>query len=393
VEKEKRAVLGIVQYHLPISDTVVDLPEGDVQYHPPIRDTVVDPPGGDVQYHPPISDTVVDPPGGDGQHHVPSGSKLEGKDKKEQTKPEISMDRIVHRSILLESAIQIFNTTSLRKELGSGLYQEFEAARERLCFKLEEEFDVYKTMPKLYDKYDECYEGFNQVYKIKYPNHSEEHKDELWKEFWKSKFDFVEKAELRNRMVDLIDRFKQKVQSVPPPPPPPIISGMDSRFKPCTSEVKMSSASEVSTAAYTLPSSNDSSTNRISDAYSNPTPVLSSNAPMSTSQVSDYSNFSHAPKPPPKISINLSSFKQQFSAEHNLVGGQMKIRPSPFPPPPQPILSGHSSQGTYNNAYNSTVITPTHTKDIKECKVSEDESCLQDFSMDKSNCRFRVNSS
>ncbi|RXG58089.1 hypothetical protein Avbf_13150, partial [Armadillidium vulgare] len=155
---------------------------------------------------------------------VPSGSKLEGKDKKEQTKPDISMDRIVHRSILLESSIQIFNTTSLRKELGDDLYKEFEAAREKLCFKLEEEFDVYKIMPRLYDKFEECYEGFVEVYKIKYPNQSEEHKEEMWKLFWKSKFDFIEKSELRNRMVDLIGRFKQKVQSVPPPPPPPIIS-------------------------------------------------------------------------------------------------------------------------------------------------------------------------
>ncbi|RXG57340.1 hypothetical protein Avbf_16871 [Armadillidium vulgare] len=105
---------------------------------------------------------------------------------------------------------------------GNDLYKEFEAAREKLCFKLEEEFHVYKTMPNLYDKYEECYEGFMQMYKIQYPNHSEEHKEKLWKEFWKSKFDFVEKTELRNRMVNLIGRFKQKVQSVPPAPSRPI---------------------------------------------------------------------------------------------------------------------------------------------------------------------------
>ncbi|KAB7501292.1 hypothetical protein Anas_13160, partial [Armadillidium nasatum] len=33
VEKEKQAVLSIVQYHLPISDTVVDPPPGDGQHH------------------------------------------------------------------------------------------------------------------------------------------------------------------------------------------------------------------------------------------------------------------------------------------------------------------------------------------------------------------------
>ncbi|RXG68847.1 hypothetical protein Avbf_02560 [Armadillidium vulgare] len=232
---------------------------------------------------------------------IPPGSTFEGKDKKEQTQPDLSMDRVVHRSILLESSIQIFNTTTLREELGNDLYEEFEAAREKLCFKLEEEFHVYKTMPNLYDKFEECYEGFMQMYKIQYPNHSEEHKEKLWKEFWKSKFDFVEKTELRNRMVNLIGRFKQKVQSVPPAPSRPIKFVIHPRFKPCKSEIKMSSASDVSTAACTLPSSNASSTNRISDAYSNPTPVLSSNAPMSTSQVSDYSNFFHVPTPPPKI--------------------------------------------------------------------------------------------
>ncbi|RXG68846.1 hypothetical protein Avbf_02561 [Armadillidium vulgare] len=92
----------------------------------------------------------------------------------------------------------------------------------------------------------------------------------------------------------------------------------------------MSSASDVSTAACTLPSSNASSTNRISDAYSNSTPVLSSNAPMSTSQVSDYSNFSHVPPPPPKI----SSFKQRFSTYNNAYysnetsGVQARFHPS-----------------------------------------------------------------
>ncbi|KAL7635056.1 UNVERIFIED_CONTAM: hypothetical protein RMT77_014041 [Armadillidium vulgare] len=176
-------------------------------------------------------------------------NKLELERKEEPKKSDPSLDRIIHRTLLLEFATRSFNSTLLKKEIGDKLYEEFEAEKEKICFRLDDEFEVYKTRPYLYHKYKKCREEFVQMYKNKYPNYSEEQTELAWIEFWMSKFDFVEKTELQNRIGRLVERFRQKSKffpPLPPPPPPPVISGLNLHFGSNNSDINMASSSKVS---------------------------------------------------------------------------------------------------------------------------------------------------
>ncbi|KAB7493969.1 hypothetical protein Anas_07679 [Armadillidium nasatum] len=158
---------------------------------------------------------------------VTKRNKLELERKEEPKKSDPSHDRIIHRTLLLEFATR-------RKKLVTSCTKNLKQKKRKYCFRLDDEFEVYKTRPYLYDKYKECREEFVQMYKIKYPNHIEEQTELAWIEFWMSKFDFVEKTELQNRIGRLVERFRQKSKSVlpPPPPPPPVISGLNLHFGP-----------------------------------------------------------------------------------------------------------------------------------------------------------------
>ncbi|RXG71275.1 hypothetical protein Avbf_03206 [Armadillidium vulgare] len=153
-------------------------------------------------------------------------NKVELERKEEPKKSDPSLDRIIPPNSIIRVCHE-------KKEIGDKLYEEFEAEKEKICFRLDDEFEVYKTRPYLYDKYKKCREEFVQMYKNKYPNHSEEQTELAWIEFWVSKFDFVEKTELQNRIGRLVERFRQKSKffpPLPPPPPPPVISGLNLQF-------------------------------------------------------------------------------------------------------------------------------------------------------------------
>lgn len=103
-----------------------------------------------------------------------------------------------------------------RIELGKKLYREFLDSKSKITRKIEEEFKVYRKMPDLFPDYEEVYESFALMYKQKYRNHSEEHKERLWMEFWRAKSVNIKNNELSKRLHSLAVELRQKISSPSP---------------------------------------------------------------------------------------------------------------------------------------------------------------------------------